>query len=73
MRERVVVAMLWSGARVLDRLEPGDPEPTPEELDALATALTPWNDDCVRPTVRVLERAPSRSGRLAGPAGSLPR
>ncbi len=68
---RVVVVNLWTGAREVSRLGPGDPDPTQAELDSIAVAWMPWNDG-VRPTVRVLEAA-SMPGWSRGPAGSVPR
>lgn len=68
---RMVVVQLWTGAREISRLGPGDPDPTPEELDSIAVAWTPWNDG-VMPTVRVLEAA-SMPGWSRGPAGTVPR
>lgn len=67
---RSIVVLLWAGARIVRRLGPGDPDPTPAELDAIAVAHTAWNDDCVRPVVRVLEQS-SLPGRSLGPAGSV--
>lgn len=58
MRGRVVVAQMWTGARIVGRLADGDPDPTPEELDAIARDLLaedPRRQDGVLPNVRVLE------------------
>lgn len=72
---RSVVVTLWSGARIVQRLGPGDPDPTQAELDAIATEWLAANDG-VRPVVRVLEKAPTRRpfgiGPDLGPAGSPP-
>lgn len=67
---REVVVELWTGAIVVARLGPGDPEPTPAELDAWAVTFIPQNDG-IRPTVRVLERCGFPVGR--GPAGGVTR
>jgi len=66
-----VVVTLWSGPQVVRRLGPDDSDPSAEELDAIATAMTAPNDG-VRPVVRVVEVAtvPRRS---LGAAGSVPR
>lgn len=53
---RRVVAMLWDGATTLRELAPGDPDPTPDELDQLANAARGWNDGQL-PTLRILEAA----------------
>lgn len=50
MTPRPVVVSLWPG-RALCRVS--DPDPTPTDLNAIATAWLPWNDG-VKPTVRVL-------------------
>ncbi len=52
--DRSSVAELWFGPQVLDEFGPDDDDPTPADLDALATALVAANDGA-RPTVRVLE------------------
>lgn len=67
---REVVVLLWTGAVPVLRLGPDDPDPTVEELDAIATAWSPYNDDAARPAVRVLEK--SKLGRPFGVAGSVP-
>lgn len=66
---RVVVVQLWKGPLVVRTLSAAAPEPTVDELDAIAAEWTPANDG-VRPSVRLLERTtiPGRSGA----AGSIP-
>lgn len=66
---RTVIAELWTGAVVVRRLGPDEPNPTVAELDAIATTMTPRNDG-VRPVVRVLERSGIPGGGL-GVAGSV--
>ncbi len=70
---RTVVVQMWAGPRIIRRLGPGDPDPTPQQLDVIPANYTARNHG-VRPVARVLEHstAPSRSD-LIGPAGSIPR
>jgi hypothetical protein len=73
---RTVVVELWTGALVVQRLGPDDPDPTLAELDAIAVAHIAANDG-VRPVVRVMEQMPSLRSRGTrydhGPAGAVPR
>ncbi len=66
-----MIVQLWTGAKVVRRLGPGDPEPTPADLDAIAVAWTAWNDG-VRPVARVLATT-TVPGRSLGVPGSVPR
>lgn len=68
---RNVVVQLWTGGIVAARLSDDHADPTPAELDAIATAWTAANDG-VRPVVRVLEASNLPSIGARGPAGSPP-
>ena len=74
---RAVVVSLWSGSQVVQRLAPGDPEPSAGELEQIASAWGGASSEGIRPSVRIIETMPSlRStgvGSAAGPAGSVPR
>jgi hypothetical protein len=61
---RTVVVLLWRGPLALQHLAPGEPDPTPEELDAIATEYAAWSQG-VRPSVRVLEAVTMRSERTS--------
>ena len=37
--QRVIVANMWNGGRVIRRLDPTDPDPTAEQLAAVGRAL----------------------------------
>lgn len=62
---RAIVAQMWTGSRVIRRLTETDPDPSPEELDAIARDLLAKNSkrqDGVLPRVRVLARRGVRRG-----------
>lgn len=73
---RVVTVATWDGPVTVQHLDRFDPNPSAEELAQLAVD---WSSRAggVRPTVRIIERAPSLrstgAGGAGGPAGSLPR
>jgi hypothetical protein len=50
-----VVATCWAGAMTMSRLRYGEPDPTPDQLDAIADTIAISHG--VRPTVRVIELA----------------
>jgi hypothetical protein len=55
---RAIVANMWRGARRVRYLADDEPDPTPEELDAIADQLREEDDrhqDGVTPNVRVVE------------------
>jgi hypothetical protein len=55
---------MWDGVRIVRRLADDDPDPTPEELAALAhdlLACYPRRQDGVLPNVRVLEARTTRT------------
>lgn len=54
MNRRVIVANLWDRATVVSAVRQGDPDPSPDQLDAIAVKLTAGNGG-VKPRVRVVE------------------
>lgn len=75
-KPRHVVVSTFSGSVVVKRLAATDPDPTPEALEAIASAWGGASSDGIRPSVRIIETMPSlRASGVGsgGPAGSPPR
>jgi hypothetical protein len=53
--DRLIVATYWSGSALLAQLHEGEPDPTPEELQAMADELVTYTG--VKAVVRVLGKS----------------
>lgn len=75
-KPRHVVVSTFDGCTVVQRLGPDDVDPSPAELEAIASAWVASSGG-VKPTVRIVEAMPSLRARGAGgaggAAGSMPR